>query len=68
LSNKLAECIIQFDDHWIMVTEYEMYVRNCRYIDDCTQDSFWLMYPDELEVHEIKKDEKGHSWTEICMF
>ncbi|CAO3694753.1 unnamed protein product [Rhizopus stolonifer] len=68
LSNKLAECIIQFDDHWIMVTEYEMYVRNCRYIDDCAQDSFWLMYPDELEVYEIKKNEKGHSWTEICMF
>lgn len=68
LSNKLTECIIQFDDYWVMVTEYEMYVRNCRYIDDCAQDSFWLMYPDELEVHEIKKNEKGHSWVEICMF
>ncbi|CAO3648347.1 unnamed protein product [Mucor hiemalis] len=68
LSSILAESIIRFDDHWIMITEFEMYVRNCRHIDDCAQDSFWLMYPGEVEAYEVKKNEKGHSWSEICLF
>lgn len=65
LSEKITECIIQFDNHWVFVTEYEMDIRNRAHIDDC-------VCPTELEVHEVqkkkKKNEKGYSWYETTVF
>ncbi|KAI9272329.1 hypothetical protein EDC94DRAFT_580779 [Helicostylum pulchrum] len=46
LSEKITECIIQFDNHWVFVTEYEMDIRNRAHIDDC-------VCPTELKVHEV---------------
>ncbi|KAI8078385.1 hypothetical protein BDF21DRAFT_327052, partial [Thamnidium elegans] len=68
ISEKLIESVIQFDDHWFFITEFEIYVRNRSYIDDCAQESWWLMYPGKLEVYLVKKNEKGNSWFEISMF
>ncbi|GAA5816476.1 hypothetical protein MFLAVUS_010005 [Mucor flavus] len=68
LSSYLIEAIIQFDEQWVFITEYEMYIRNRSQVDDCAQESWWLMYPGELEAYLVKKNEKGNTWFEISLF
>ncbi|GAA5804659.1 hypothetical protein HPULCUR_010161 [Helicostylum pulchrum] len=68
LSSYLIEAIVQFDEQWFFITEYEMYIRNRSQLDDCAQESWWLMYPGELEAYIVKKNEKKNSWFEISLF
>ncbi|KAG2203282.1 hypothetical protein INT47_000202 [Mucor saturninus] len=68
ISKILIEAILQFEDQWFFVTEYEMYVRNRSQVDDCAQESWWLMYPGEVEAYIVKKNEKGNTWFEVSIF
>ncbi|KAI9477801.1 MAG: hypothetical protein EXX96DRAFT_523890 [Benjaminiella poitrasii] len=68
ISKLLLDSIVLFDNHWVLVTEYELYIRNMKSIDDCAQDSFSRMYPSQVEVYEINKYEKGNAWVETVMF
>lgn len=68
LPSYLIEAIIQFDEQWVFITEYGMYIRNRSPVDDCAQESWRLMYPGELEAYLVKKNEKRSTWFEISLF